>query len=155
MIGNAVLGWNTNSSDVRFTAEGGLAIKLLNKTGAPTIKGTLVNTEANVDFAFAVVTADEADIIGVVYENSIADGDFAWIVISGCADVLIEDGTTATRGYWCRASATVAGRADITNAEPPGGTINEIDNHFREIGHCLQSVVSGTDKLARLTLHFN
>lgn len=138
-----------------LTAEGGIAIPLINKTGAPSIKGTLVNTEANTDFGVNTVAADEPDIIGAIYQDGIPDGESVLVVISGAAQVLLEDGTTATRGYWCRVSATQAGRADITNAEPPGGTINAIDAHFKEAGHALESVGSGTDVLATIILHFN
>ena len=76
-------------------------------------------------------------------------------VVSGIAEVLLEDGTASIHGYWARTSITDAGRADITNAEPPGGGIPQADIHFREIGHCLESKSSGTDVLAKVVLHFN
>ena len=65
-----------------ITPEGGLAVYFINKTGANSIKGTLVNTEASVDFAVNVVTADEPDIIGVIYEDGIPDGDIDVITLS-------------------------------------------------------------------------
>jgi len=138
-----------------LTPIGGIAVPFINKTGAASIKGTLVNTEASIDFAVDIVDADEPDIIGAIYQDGIPDGDEVLVVITGCAEVLIEDGTAATRGYWCRASVTDAGRADITNAAPPGGGVTEIDRHFKEIGHCLESKGSGTDVLARIAMHFN
>ena len=138
-----------------LTESGGIAIPLINKTGADSVKGTLVNTDATIDLAINIVAADQPDIIGVVHQDGVPDGEKVLVVISGVAEVLIEDGTGSTRGYWCRASATIPGRADITNIEPPGGTINAIDAHFREIGHCLQSKRSGIDVLAKIILHFN
>lgn len=48
----------------------------------------------------------------------------------------------------------VDGRANCTIANPGPG-LPAADTHFKEIGHCLQSVAGGTDKLARVTLHFN
>lgn len=144
-----------DSAFIGFTKEGGLWQKYINKTGLLSVKGTLVNTEASVDKGVNIVAADESDIIGVVYDDGIEDGEFIRVVTSGQAQVLLEDGTTATRGYWGRISITQAGRADITTAEPPGGTINAIDAHFREIGHCLESKIAGADVLAFVHLHFN
>ena len=138
-----------------LTPEGGIGVYFINKTGAASVKGTLVNTEASEDFAVNTVSADEPDIVGVIYEDGIPDGEKVLVIVTGIADVLIEDGTSATRGYWCRISETQAGRADITNSEPPGGTISAIESHFKEIGHCLENKVSGTDILCKIAMHFN
>lgn len=138
-----------------LTLEGGIAIPLINKTGAISVKGTLVNTESSVDMGVGIAGADEPDIIGAMYQEGIADGEQALVVISGVAQVLLQDNTISTRGYWARMSITQAGRADITNSAPGGGAINEIDAHFREIGHCLESKGSGTDILALILIHFN
>jgi hypothetical protein len=73
------------------------------------------------------------------------------VVVSGIADVLLQDSTASTRGYWVRTSTTTAGRADATNADPPGLVVA----HMSEIGHCLQSQIAGTNVLARCVLHFN
>lgn len=140
---------------IKVTPEGGLAVQLINKTGSPSVKGELVNTTGSLDNSVNLVAADEDEIIGAFYEDGIADGELAWVVFAGIADVMLEDSTIATRGYWCRTSITQAGRVDITNADPPGGGIPQADIHFREVGHCLQSVASGTDKLARIIMHFN
>lgn len=143
------------SPRVLFTEEGGLAVRLTNKTGAATVKGTLVGASAGTNLAFEATVADGLKPIGVVYENGIADGQEAWVVVAGLVDVLLQDSTAATRDYWARTSSTVAGRADITSEYPPGGTVQALEIHGREIGHCLQSVVAGTSKLARIMLHFN
>ncbi len=155
IIGNAIPGWNTNSAFMKFTLEGGLAIKLLNDTGANSVKGTVLCASTSVERAADICPADEEDAIGIMYDDGIADGEFVWAVIMGNADVLIQDSQTATVGYWIRTSITQAGRADITNAEPPGGGLPEHDEHFREMGHCQESKSAGTDVLARCTLHFN
>lgn len=138
-----------------LTQEGGIAVWMTNKTGAASIKGTLVDTSSAADNAVKISGADAADMIGVVYDSGVPDGSLVRVVITGVAQVLIQDGTAATRGYWCKMSATQAGRADITNADPPGGGIPEHDEHFKEIGHCFESVGSGTDVLAKIALHFN
>ena len=137
------------------TLEGGRAIKLTNKTGVASVKGIVVKPSSSTDYAVDVCGADGVDPIGVVYEDGIADGSEVWVVISGIAEVLLEDSTATTRGYWARTSITQAGRADITAALPPEGTIQALENHFSEIGHSIQSVTAGTDKLARIVMHIN
>jgi hypothetical protein len=135
---------------VKFTPEGGLAVLVTNKTGSDTVKGTLVDASTATDNAFSLTEADDADIIGIVYEDGIADGEEAWVVIAGIADVLLKDSTAATRGNWVMSSDTI-GRADATASAPPGLAAA----HFQEIGHCVQSAGAGTDVLARCILHFN
>lgn len=139
----------------KFTPEGGLAVQLTNKTGAASVKGTLVEADDTTDNAFKVMVADDPDPIGAVYEDGIADGEPCWVVVAGIAEVLIEDGTAATRSYWAKVSDTVAGRADITNPAPAGGAIAALEDHFTEIGHCLETKGSGTDVLAKIVMHFN
>jgi hypothetical protein len=135
---------------VRLTDEGGIAVKLTNKTGAASVKGTLVEASITTDGAVDIAAADALDPIGAMYEDGVADGDETWIVISGIADVLLKDGTASTREHWVGVS-DVSGRADATAITPPGPVLA----HFREIGHALESKGSGTDVLARIVLHFN
>lgn len=143
-------------SNNRFITElGGIAIPLTNKTGSNSVKGTVVTADTTTDFAFKTHAADDDMPIGIVYESGIADGSECWVVISGCAEVLLEDGTASTRGYWVRSGATTAGRADATTANPPGGTVPALETHMKELGHCLESKTSGTDVLARIIMHFN
>lgn len=139
--------------DFYITPEGGLAIKMTNNTGAASIKGTLIESNETTANSFQVLS-DEYDCIGIVYEDGIADGEECYIVISGVAEVLIEDGTASTHGNWVE-SSTVSGRADATQALPAGGTIAELQNHFKEIGHCIESKTAGTDVLAKCVIHFN
>lgn len=141
--------------NVLLTKDGGIALKYTNKTGAASVKGTLVDNSLTVDDAVAVASANSYDHIGVMYEDGIADGSDVWVVVLNDAYALLEDGTAATKGYWVRPSTTVAGRVDITLTAPSGGTIGQLDEHFREVGHCEESVTSGTDKLAKIHLHFN
>lgn len=133
------------------TPEGGHFVWMTNGIGSATEKGQLVAVSDTDDNEFVLLPADAADCIGVVYDDGVADGGLCRIVIQGVADVLLEDGTGATRGYWARGSETVAGRADITEPNPPGFALP----HFSEIGHGMQTVSSGTDVLARCFIHFN
>jgi len=134
------------------TADGGTAVQIINKTGAASVKGTIVDLHSD-DNSFQL-SAEESDTIGVVYEAGVADGALCWLTITGKAKVMLVDATASTAGYWVYASDT-AGRANATSALPPGGSIASIDNHFKEIGHCLESKTAGTDVLALINLHFN
>jgi hypothetical protein len=139
---------------VKFTPEGGLAVKLTNKTGTTSVKGTLTNASTGTDNAFNVNPGDNPQSIGVVYESGVADGSECWMVVAGIAEVLLKDTTASTKGYWVKQSDT-NGRADATNAAPPSGGVAELDVHMTEIGHCIESKSQGSNVLARIILHFN
>ena len=141
--------------DTLITEEGGIAMRFINNTGAPTVKGTVVECSPSVAGAIEVCPADAPDPVGIMYQSGVANGDPCWVVISGCADVLIMDTTAAALDYWVKVSDTVAGRADATNLAPPGGAINAIEDHFTEIGHVIVPATAGVDQLARIVLHFN
>lgn len=133
------------------TPEGGRTVRLINKTGAPTVKGAMVSASPTVDGAF-VLQSNEYDTIGAVYEAGIPDGMSCRVVGAGVAQVLLENGTAATRGNWVHAAAT-DGRADASLAAPGGAGFPEAAEHFKELGHCIETVTAGTDKLARVVLH--
>lgn len=146
---------NFLNEKVMVTPLGGIAVKLTNKTGSASVKGSVVECSSTTDNAFELETADDLNPIGVVYDSGVADGDDCWVVVAGVAEVLLQDSTASTRGYWVRTSATTAGRADATNAAPPGGTVGALETHTKEMGHCLESKTAGTDVLAKCVLHFN
>lgn len=135
---------------VKFTPEGGLAVRYLNGTGGASVKGTLVaaSTSANLT---AIKQTNEYDTFGVVYEDGVPSGAEMWVVIAGKAQVLLEDGTAATRGNLAVAS-DVDGRADCTVAAPGSG-IPAVDTHFKEIGHCLETENAGANTPACATTH--
>lgn len=136
------------SSTVMFTPEKGLAMQLINDTGAASIKGTVVEASSSTDLAFKVAALGAIDPIGVVYEDGVADGDPCWMVFTGIAEVLVEDGDTATLDYWAGCSPTTAGRVYI-RVSPPSAS-----EHDRECGHVLEAKASGTDVLTKIILHF-
>ena len=139
----------------KLTPIGGLAVKLTNKTGANSVAGQSVKPDTATNDAVILTAADDLEIIGVFLDSVVADGSEAWVVISGIADVAMEDNTAATRGNWVRSSITEAGYCDATNNDAPQ-PINQ--THFAEVGHCIETVVAGgggTHILARCVLHFN
>ena len=132
------------------TPEGGLVTSLINKTGLPSAKGTIIEPDLAVDEGFSETTPNSFEAIAVVYENGIVDGSRCLVVVSGVADVLLENGTSSTRRNWVRTGG-VPGRADMTAATPPGAVVQ----HFQEVGHCLETKISGVNVLAKAILHFN
>lgn len=128
-------------------------IPLINKTGSVTVKGSLVSASTTTDLAFQL-QANQFDTIGVVSESGIADGQLAYIIIQGIADILLENNTSSTRGNFIF-SSTVDGRANASLSVPDGGTIQSINEHFKEIGHCIESKSAGTNVLCKAIIHFN
>lgn len=142
---------------VKHTALGGIAIKLYNRTGVVTVQGQAVKADVATDDGFIITGVDDTEAMGVILESGIADDALAWIVISGICDVAMKDNTAATRGNWVKVSDE-AGYADSTLATPPFGGVAQLDEHMREIGHCIESVAAGgggTHILARCVLTFN
>ena len=138
---------------IRFTNEGGLAVRLTNKTGAVSVKGTLVDAHTTINNAFKLVPVNEPDCIGAVYDSGVADGSECWVVVSGIADVMFVGNTTA--GHFARVTVTAdtgdqAGYA-ISEAVPTSPFAT--DKHFQEIGHVLEARTGSG--LAKVILHFN
>jgi hypothetical protein len=142
------------STKAMLTASGGLAVRLINGTGAPTVKGTLVTASRSADLT-AVAQTNMFDTFGVMYESGVAAGAWCWVVVSGLAQVLYAAGETATRGNVCVANTTDGRASDIANF---GGGLPAADEHFKEIGHVLETKVpkdAQTSVLAFVNLHFN
>jgi hypothetical protein len=148
MIGNG----GSGNGKIMLTPEGGLAVQVVNNTGASSVKGTIVEASKSVDNAVALAAVDDVDPFGIVYSDAVDDGENIWVVISGIAEVLYS--TTVTRGTFARVPiAADGGQAGYAIAEalpvPPLAT----NKHFQEIGHPLESI--GAPGLAKTVLHFN
>ena len=140
-----------NQADIiaHLTKEGGLALRLTNKTGVASVKGTIVEAHAGIDNAFRVCDANSVESFAIVYEDGIADGSECLVVVGGRCQVLLKDATASTRNNWVGVS-DVAGRADATGASPPAQP-----DHFKEVGHCIESKGADTDVLAYMIMHHN
>lgn len=136
---------------VQATPLGGLAVRMINATGAASIRGTILSASTTTDMGVELAGAGAYDCIGVMYSDGIPDGGSVMVIVTGIAQVLLKDATTAIRDGWVKVS-DVAGRADASGAVPSPPTDAE---HFREIGHCLEAKDAGTDVLALITVHFN
>jgi hypothetical protein len=141
-------------SKIAMNEFGGFMIRLTNKTGAASVKGSVVSLSAATPSAF-VLQSNEFDAVGIVYEAGVSDGAECWVVVSGIAEVLLENNTASTMGNWVISSAS-DGRANATQPTPtPNSTINEHTTHFKEIGHCMETKAAGTNVLAKCVIHFN
>jgi len=139
---------------VKLTVEGGIAVKLTNKTGAVTVKGEIVRPDSATDSGVVKIVVDIPSPIGVFYESGIAADAETWVVISGIADVYFTGNTT--RGYLARGFITSDGAGYVTGqalAEAYPSSPHDTDKHFYEIGHVLESRVGAG--LAKCVLHFN
>jgi hypothetical protein len=141
--------YRMGTTRVGFTPEGGRALLMMNKSGAPSVKGTIVEHSYDVDEAWQVCHAGDDHPIGVVYNGGVADGEDCWIVTSEIAEVLVEDGLAPSTGWFhVYISSSAAGRM-------AGQATVNTNRHWGEIGHCMQSKAAGVDVLAKVVLHFN
>lgn len=102
-----------------LTPEGGIAIKLTNKTGAASVANAAV--QVSVDHANAVALAQTtvegttAECIGAFYESGVADGSEAWIVIAGLGQVLIAPENVVSTGQMLEPSQTAGQMRPFSN----------------------------------------
>ncbi len=136
-----------------FTRDGGLFIRMINKTGAASKLGQLV-TLGSEQFSVREVQAGIPNAVGAIQDAGVADGGTVRVVVSGIGFVLFEDGQAPTVGYWCGSSAAVNGRAEARSTLPDNSGAG-VDIHNREIGHIVDTVAAGTDVVARVLFHFN
>jgi len=164
LSGSAVkVGSVSNSTDLDSTSiksrkwmdtpEGGRAIKIVNRTGAASVKGYMVHPSPSYDTSCTLSIVDVPDPIGIIYEAGVADGSEMWVVTNGYADVYFIG--NATRGHIARGFVTgdagyVAGQV-LSEAVPSAPFAT--DKHFYEIGHVVQSRTGAG--LARCVLHQN
>lgn len=142
-------------NNIKFTPEGGLAVKVTNKTGGVSVKGEVVTVynDTAIDNAVEKIVVDVPTPTAIIYESGVADGSEMWVVTNGIADVYFIG--SATRGHLARGFVTgdagyVAGQA-LSEAFPASPFAT--DKHFYEIGHVIQSRTGAG--LARVMLHFN
>lgn len=148
LVSYEYLNTKIGGSTTGFTEDGGVYITLNNNTGALSVKGTVVSASTAANGGARISPANNDQPIGVVVDNGVGLLQPMRIAVSGKAYILMKNGEAATRGYWVGVS-DVAGRAYMTS-DPPSTT-----EHMRELGHCIESVTAGTNKLALCVLHFN
>jgi len=125
--------------------------RVINKTGAPSIKGYVVKPSAITDNAVEYTAPGNANPIGVIYEDNIPDGEYMYIAVSSIAEVYYR--ASVTRGNIARvATAGEAGNgAQLVNEILSPPFVDE--KHFQECGHPIESRTGAG--LAKTVLHFN
>lgn len=134
----------------KITPEGGYAVKLTIKTGAASVKGSIVSLSTGTDNAFALAAIDASGVVGVVYEAGIADAAECWVVVKGIAETLFTN--NITHGMYARAPIAtdtdkVAGLA--VGAAIPADTFNT-DAYLARFGFVMESKAAGA--LAKVLL---
>ena len=143
------------SDNCRSTPEGGWAVRFINKTGAPSIKGMVVMNVPSTSMGVQHILVDVPAPIGVIYEAGVPDGEYMWVVIAGIAEVLFTNTTTASTGF-ARGFLTADGGSYVAGkalAEAFPTTPFASDKHFYEIGQVLEAKTAG--QLVKCLIHFN
>jgi hypothetical protein len=135
---------------MKFTADGGLACLMTNKSGAASIKGYVVAASTATTNSVMLSPVDGYNPIGVFLDDGVPDGQLAWVVVSGLAYVYFFASTTF--GYFARVPLTAdtgEGAGKAANLSTPA----DATTHFGEIGHILETRTGAG--LALVNLHFN
>jgi hypothetical protein len=133
------------------TNERGFLLKMANRTGHTSVKGELVTAHASNDREVALQSG-EYDTIGIVQEAGVAEGSEMWVwQIGSVCQALLKNSVAASRGQLAIAADT-DGRMDVVAAPPPPPSV---DTHFKEVGHVMEAVTAGTDKLCLISFHCN
>ena len=148
--GTTFTGTTFEGAKIKMTPEGGIAVKMTNKTGAESVKGSIVSLSTGTDNAFALAAIGASGVVGVVYEAGIADAAECWVVVKGIAETLFTN--NITHGMYARAPIAndndkVAGRA--VGAEIPANTFNT-DAYLARFGFVMESKAAGA--LAKVLL---
>ncbi len=137
----------------RFTDIGGLAVPMINATGAASVKGSTVHVSSVVSRGVSLTDQGVPDCIGAVYDGGIPDGGVVRVIVAGVAEVLFV--SAATRGFLAR--TFVATDADAQPGKAKSEAVPSspfaTDKHFSEIGHIIESTTGAG--LAMVVLHFN
>lgn len=136
---------NLFNNAIKITEIGGIAVKLTNKSGVPSVQGEVVHVDSTTDEAISLETAGDDDPFGVFLDNGIADGEEAWIVIFGKA-LVKADANGFSRADRIVMSVTTDGRVVGNNAP-------SVAAHFTEVGHALEDAAANA--LGKCILHFN
>ena len=134
-----------NNNKVRITDIGGIAILLTNKTGNASVQGEVVKNNSGQDNSVILTGTTDGFMLGVFLESGIADGQEAWVVIMGIAEVKA-DATGFTRGDRVIGSTATAGRVETDNTPA-------VAAHFTEAGHALETAAANA--VGQCALHFN
>ena len=139
---------------IMFTADGGVAVQMVNKTGGASVKGTVVTNSTTTANGFQKIIVDVPNPIGVVYQADVADGSLCWVTVTGKAKVYFVGDTTL--GHFARGFLTADGESYVTgqalSEALPASPFTDA-KHFYEICHVIEARTGAG--LASVVLHFN
>lgn len=138
----------------KLSDEGGMLVKMTNKTGAATIKGYVVGNSSTTANAFEKILIDAPDPFGVIYESGVADGSEAWIVVGGIAEVYVTGSVSLNdfvRGWLTADGAGYVAGQGKAEAFPAAPFTS--DKHFYEIGHAIEARTGAG--LVKCVVHWN
>ncbi len=142
--------WNTGDiqigANLLITSIGGIAIKLINRTGHVSVKGELVISSVTVNSEVTLAPSETDICVGAIYDAGISEGSNVWVACSGIVEVLY-DVNGAVNGGWVETSNVTNGRAKGNAASP-----SPAPQHFEEIGHALESASGNT--LGKIKMQF-
>lgn len=98
---NLSVSGDTKTSYGLFSTDGAVCIKMINKTGSPTVKGKLVTYHYSLGNSFEYfppIGLSNTPYIGITTEGGIPDGDYTYIAIYGRCKVLIQSGINLNDG---------------------------------------------------------
>jgi hypothetical protein len=133
--GNGNLSWTSNysggsGSNTMTTPEGGFAVYMYNGSGYAIPQYMVVMADPNHDTSIAIAPSRCNLPIGIAYD-SIPNGSWGWIVVSGITYVQIN--SSVTRSYYAYVSSSADGQVEDDNN--PNSSNNQ-----RAVGHFLESV---------------
>lgn len=142
MAGILIGSGNEQAGIMVFVGNKCFVTKRQNKQGTAIEQGQMVTTGSTTG-SVKLTASDGNEATGVVFDASIANDAYGLIVVKGICLVAMEDNTAATIEFWLRTSISEAGYGNAETANPPGGGVGALDTHFKECGHCLESVGAG------------
>jgi hypothetical protein len=146
-----------------MTGRGGLAINLINGTGKASVRGWAVTPHTSSGTGYYMQCSSGFDVIGFVYD-AVPANESGWVVTNGIADVMIGGGACRAGDIvmgWTGSLAVDGFRVGVCSASYTAqlatgpGTTGIHDLHFREVGHVLETHVSGSNYTVQVAIHFN
>jgi len=125
-----------DAGDIGLVASGSEVIKLINKTGGSSTKGTVVSIDGPGSVKKCVAGQDGA--IGIIVDSGIPQGEYVKIAISGIAEVLFLNAPTAgqmARTFLTTDTPKEDGKAVAEDYSP---SITG-EKQFCKLGFCLET----------------
>lgn len=118
--------WFNSNGTIVATIDGGIAIKVKNDSGQDISKGYLVRPSTTNTRGVVICSEDDYDVCGVVYNTTIVDGEWGYMVIAGFAYIYFNENGSTLRNYARMSKAADTGNTDTGKAQ--SDSINRVDS---------------------------